>query len=99
MSNKTDLENTCGFCCAKKSSVLYPTFDISGNHYFINQCQECNAIFLAPKPTPEQLSQAYDGSYYGEKEEKFASPMVEKVLDHFRSGRARRVSRHVPQNG
>lgn len=99
MKNKEDLENICGFCSSKKSFTLYKTFDIFGNQYSINQCQQCNAIFLAPRPTSQQLNQAYDASYYGEKEEKFASPMVEKILDYFRSGRARRVSRHVPQNG
>jgi 2-polyprenyl-3-methyl-5-hydroxy-6-metoxy-1,4-benzoquinol methylase len=99
MSNKSNLNNRCGFCTAKKSFLLYQTYDIFENQYTLNKCQECNAVFLAPRPTKETLNKAYDSSYYGEKEEKFSSPMVEKVLDYFRSGRARRVSRQVPRNG
>lgn len=38
------------------------------------------------------LSQAYDTSYYGKKEEKFNHPLIEKTLDFFRSSRARRLS-------
>jgi SAM-dependent methyltransferase len=49
---------------------------------------------LSPRPTQKQLDQAYDDSYYGEGEAKFTG-CIEKALDHFRSARARRVSRYI----
>lgn len=88
-------QSICGFCKSTNSKVLYKTFDIFKNKYTINKCSDCNAYFLAPRPTEEMLEQAYASSYYGEKEEKFSSPLVEKTLDYFRSGRARRISKHL----
>jgi len=88
-------QSICGFCKSTNSKILYKTFDIFENNYTINKCNDCNAYFLAPRPSSERLSQAYDLSYYGEKEEKFSSPLVEKVLDFFRNGRSRRVSKYL----
>jgi len=88
---------TCGFCKSIKSDVLYKTFDIFGNNYTINKCIDCNAYFLAPRPSDKRLAQAYDSSYYGDKEEKFSSLFVENVLDYFRGGRARRVSKYLKE--
>ncbi len=99
MSNSIERHSVCGFCKSPESTFRYDTYDIFGDGYSINQCNSCRAFFLAPNPTPEQLQRAYDSSYYGEQEEKFSSPFIEKVLDYFRSGRAKRVSRHVPQGG
>jgi len=78
--------------------LLYNTYDIFGDIYSIRKCKNCNAYFLSPQPTSEQLKKAYDTSYYGEKEEKFNSPFIEKVLDYFRSSRARRVSKYLKTN-
>lgn len=95
MSENTNIKNACGYCKSVESEVLYSTFDIFDNKFTINKCKACNAYFLAPRPTSEQIAQAYDSTYYGEKEEKFSSSLVEKVLDYFRSGRARRVSKYL----
>jgi SAM-dependent methyltransferase len=95
MTENKDNQNACGYCKSIESIIQYKTFDIFGNNFTINKCQSCNAYFIAPRPTEAQISQAYDSSYYGEKEEKFSSPLVEKTLDYFRSGRAQRVSRYV----
>jgi 2-polyprenyl-3-methyl-5-hydroxy-6-metoxy-1,4-benzoquinol methylase len=94
LENKNN-QSVCGYCKGIESEVQYKTFDIFDNHFTINKCKSCNAYFLAPRPTPEQIAQAYDSSYYGEKEEKFSSPLVEKTLDYFRSGRARNVSKFL----
>lgn len=91
-------QSICGFCKSTNSKILYNTFDVFGNNYTINKCNDCYAYFLAPRPSNERLAQAYDSSYYGEKEEKFSSPLVEKILDYFRSGRSRRVSKYL-KNG
>ncbi len=95
MSDNKNNQSICGYCKSIESVVKYKTFDIFDNQFTINKCKNCNAYFLAPRPTSEQISQAYDSSYYGEKEEKFSSPLVEKILDYFRSGRARRVSKYL----
>ena len=92
-------ENACIFCSTSNSTIKYKTYDIFGDEFAINQCHSCKAFFLTPRPTEAQLEKAYDPSYYGEQEEKFSSPAIEKVLDYFRSGRAQRVARFVPEGG
>ena len=93
-----DAIHRCCFCKKQESIELYPTQDIFENNYAIHQCCNCKAYFLAPPPTDEQLKQAYDDSYYGEQEEKFSSPLIEKVLDSFRMGRARRLSKYLKED-
>ncbi|MEE9211318.1 MAG: class I SAM-dependent methyltransferase [Phycisphaeraceae bacterium] len=73
---------------------LYPTDSISGQRFYLYRCLNCRAVFLGPRPTGEQLDQAYDESYYGKGEAKFTG-LIEKVLDQFRSARARRVRRYI----
>jgi 2-polyprenyl-3-methyl-5-hydroxy-6-metoxy-1,4-benzoquinol methylase len=84
-------KNHCGFCKAENSNVLYPTYDIFGNTYTINKCNECKAVFLAPRPDAELLNKAYNTDYYGNTETKFKNSLVENTIDHFRSGRARKA--------
>ena len=88
----------CGFCNAHNHSLLYPTTDIFGNHWELHNCHECEAIFLAPFPTPEQFEQAYGEDYYGEGEEKFEG-FFERLLDRFRMGRAKRFARFLKGSG
>lgn len=89
------LSPICVYCKASdNSTILYDTNDIFENQYTINQCKICNAYFLCPNPTDEQLSKAYDDSYYGEREEKFGY-VTEKILDYFRKKRASLVSSYI----
>lgn len=94
----TDSVNSCGFCKTKNSKILYPVSDIFGHNFYINKCDSCNAFFLSPVPTQEQLEMAYDSSYYGSNEKKFSFPVIEQVLDYFRSGRARNVAKYLKEN-
>jgi len=87
-----DHDNPCAYCKESNSLVLYPTSDIRNHPYTLNQCLQCKAVFLAPRPDAQRLSEAYDDTYYGEKQDKFSMPMIEKSLDFFRMGRARRLS-------
>jgi 2-polyprenyl-3-methyl-5-hydroxy-6-metoxy-1,4-benzoquinol methylase len=89
--------NHCAYCKGSNSKIKFQTYDIFGDIYTINQCEDCHAFFLAPNPTPEQLMKAYDSSYYGEKEEKF-NGFVEKILDSFRKKRAKLVSSYMKPN-
>jgi SAM-dependent methyltransferase len=86
--------STCGYCGAAQSIYLYPTRSISGDNFHIKRCLRCHAAFLSPRPTQEQIEQAYDDSYYGKGETKFTG-FIERVLDYFRSVRARRVSKYI----
>jgi len=95
MTNNNSNQSICGFCKSTNSKILYKTFDIFENNYTINKCNDCNAYFLAPRPSSERLAQAYDSSYYGEKEEKFSSALVEKILDYFRSERSWKLSQYL----
>jgi 2-polyprenyl-3-methyl-5-hydroxy-6-metoxy-1,4-benzoquinol methylase len=92
LNNPYDGSNPCGFCKEKNSAILYKTVDIWDNAYTLNACFDCHAIFLAPRPDAAMLARAYDDSYYGAKEEKFNNPFIEKTLDFFRMGRARRLA-------
>jgi SAM-dependent methyltransferase len=58
----------------------------------------CKAHFLSPEPSEQQLSQAYDDSYYGRSIEKFGE-LTERALDLFRKQKAAFVARHVPDQG
>ena len=84
----------CGYCHGFEHKQLYPTNDIFGNHYFIHQCKSCKAYFLSPQPSEEMLKQAYDTTYYGEKEEKFFN-IIEKFLDFFRYKRSSSLCKHL----
>ncbi len=93
------MENTCPYCQLQNSFALYPTYDIFNDKFFINKCKSCDAFFLAPKPTSEQLARAYDESYYGSGDEKFKEGMIEKMLDYFRMKRAKTVSNYIGRKG
>lgn len=94
----TDSVNPCGFCKTKNSKIQYPVSDIFGHNFNINKCNNCNAFFLSPFPTLQQLEMAYDSSYYGSNEKKFSFPIIENVLDYFRSGRARKLAKYLKEN-
>lgn len=94
-----DNTHSCGFCKEKASVALYPTDDISGNWYGINQCANCSAYFLAPRPTPEQLGEAYQKEYYGQGEDKFKESWIENLLDKFRERRANLITHHLDDTG
>jgi len=89
-----DNKNPCPFCGARQSLRLYSTCSISGDNFYLNRCLLCRAVFLSPTPTQQQLNQAYNDSYYGEGQEKFAA-CIEKVLDHFRRTRAARLAKYI----
>lgn len=96
--NGIDARYSCTFCGARQSITLYPTRSIFGRTYTLNRCQSCHAVFLCPPPTPEQLAEAYDDSYYGECATKFP-PIIEMLIDHFRRSRVRTVHRYVAPPG
>jgi len=89
---------SCVYCHSDRSLIIYSTFDLWGNIYSIRRCNDCNAYFLSPFPTPEILAKAYDESYYGYTEKKFKGP-IEKVLDFFRNHRAKRISKLLHKKG
>ena len=94
----TDSVNPCGFCKTTNSKIMYPVSDIFGHNFNINKCNNCYAFFLSPTPTFEQLDMAYDSTYYGSNEKKFSFPVIEQVLDYFRSGRARKLAKYLKEN-
>ena len=88
----------CGYCKNHFSdSKAYRTSDIFGNSFHIAHCQHCGAYSLQPPPDDKLLALAYDDSYYGEQSKKFSFPLVENILDWFRQGRARNISRYLKE--
>ncbi|MHC4556119.1 MAG: class I SAM-dependent methyltransferase [Planctomycetota bacterium] len=94
VNEQLDNKSPCAYCRARESLRLYPTYSISGDNFHINRCLKCHALFLSPRPTQQQLDQAYGDSYYGKGQTKFAGH-IEKILDRFRSARARKVCRYI----
>ncbi len=84
----------CHYCSGTNNILLFPTYDIFGEHYFIYRCNSCKAYFLYPCPTEEMLIRAYDATYYGEKEEKFFL-FFEKILDYFRYRRSAALCKYL----
>lgn len=89
---------TCGYCGAHELQTLFATQTRAGENFQLALCPNCQTQTLVPQPTDAQLAHAYDDSYYGEKEEKFGG-WVERVLDGFRNGRARKIARLLPSGG
>ena len=87
----------CIFCKSNDSKLLYPVTDVFNDQYTLNQCENCHAIYLSPHPTEAQLDRAYDDTYYGEGTEKF-NPIVESVLDFFRSHRSSFLRKQLHTN-
>lgn len=92
--NDLGTDAACVYCHRVNSLPLYDTVSTAGDRFTLRKCRHCGACFLSPKPTKQQLDAAYDDSYYGQSESKF-SGWIERVLDHFRSQRARTVMRYV----
>lgn len=89
----TDTEDrSCGYCGQTTSRKLYATTTTEGDTFSFRRCADCQAVFLAPRPSRERLARAYNSSYYGPGDRKFIAP-VERVIDTFRSSRARRVAK------
>ena len=84
----------CGYCSSDNSRECYAVQSLHRDQFYIHHCQECGAYFLTPRPTPQQIEQAYSESYYGTKESKFP-PFIEGVIDAFRKSRSRRVMRYI----
>lgn len=82
----------CILCLSDALRFQFPIDDQFGDHYKGYRCQKCSTFFLHPQPTNEQLTKAYDDSYYGEGESKF-NPIVEKVIDYFRKRNAQKMAR------
>ena len=93
-----DVSTTCLYCKAEASKFQYNLTDIFNDNYSIVKCSNCGAYNIAPFPSEEQLSRAYDESYYGSKEEKFEG-IFEKAMDYFRLQRARKIAKYLPENG
>ncbi|HOU98858.1 MAG TPA: class I SAM-dependent methyltransferase [Bacteroidales bacterium] len=89
---------TCPFCHNNHSIFQWETTDLKNQTWALYQCQACHFYFLNPFPTPKQLEEAYTQDYYGAGEKKFSFPLVENVLDFFRSGRARKLNNYLNKN-
>ena len=82
----------CLFCGSESSKVLFTFNDPGGREYRLRGCQNCQARFIDPTPTQDELARTYDAAYYGKGTGKFSGP-VEAILDRFRRGRAVRLAK------
>jgi len=85
----------CLFCGSDSSKVLFTFNDPGGREYRLRGCQNCQARFIDPTPTQDELARTYDAAYYGKGTGKFSGP-VEAILDRFRRGRAVRLAKLLP---
>lgn len=81
----------CIFCGSDHVVPLFAVKDIYGKSRDLYLCNECRTRFYLPQPTGEELEIAYGEDYYGASETKFRWSLVEKVVDHYRCGRARLI--------
>ncbi|MEQ8909243.1 MAG: class I SAM-dependent methyltransferase [Vicingaceae bacterium] len=88
----------CLFCGSANSKTAFELEDIFKDRYQWRVCQNCRTEFLSPQPTDQQLSNAYDTSYYGEGEKKFI-PLVEAVVDFFRRRNAKALAAQFGHEG
>ena len=87
-------EVICCFCNSADSNRLYPTSDLTGKIFFIYKCNNCKADFLSPKPDQNILNKAYDSSYYGRGQNKFAF-LIENLVDYYRFHRAKTLHKFL----
>ena len=80
----------CLFCGSESSKALFTFKDPGGRAYRLRRCLDCQARFIDPTPSPDDLARAYDAAYYGQGAGKFSGP-VEAILDRFRRDRAVRL--------
>jgi len=62
--------------------------------YGLRPCRGCGRLVLHPRPSSQQLLDAYDATYYGIGGRKFVAP-VEAGVEWFRQRRAREVMRRM----
>lgn len=93
-----DLVAPCYYCGAQDTDSMYPTKDIFGDVYEVCSCKKCDAVYLNPHPTDEQLQRAYDDNYYGTGEKKFDSS-TEQILTYFRFRRASVLKKSLGKSG
>lgn len=88
----------CGYCRSTTSRPLLACADTTGHPWFWRTCLECGAVFLAPRPTADQLAAAYGTQYYGKSDTKFIG-LEERFMVLCRNSRARRLAKLLPTGG
>lgn len=88
----------CPFCSSNHTIFKWETADLKEQVWNIYCCQSCHFYFINPFPTLQQQEEAYAQDYYGEGDKKFSFPLVENVLDYFRSSRARELKKQLNKN-
>ena len=88
--------NHCIYCHSINHEKWIQFYDIYDDIHYLDECKNCGIYFLAPQPSKVQLARAYDESYYGEGDKKF-NPLVEKVVDRFRSRNAKKFAVKLPK--
>ena len=82
----------------KGCKALFDTTDTFDDTFGVVACKQCEAIYLSPHPTAEQLDQAYSDHYYGTGEKKFDAK-TEGILTYFRFRRAQVLRKKLGREG
>lgn len=90
-----NVSEACIYCNSINHKKWIQVNDSYNTTYGIAECKTCGLFFLSPQPSKIQLAKAYDESYYGEGDKKF-NPLVEKVVDWFRSRNAKQFATKLP---
>lgn len=85
----------CPFCSSSRYKPYTQATDVNNIAYDYNVCESCGTVFLGEQLSDADFSRIYEGSYYGDSAgRKFLNP-VQKVIDWFRSQRAKHVWRDI----
>lgn len=85
----------CPVCKHQETRPEMSAKDVQGDTYDYRQCLHCASLFMYPVQGSVNQKASYHPKYYGESENKFSTPGVEKVLHVFRAKRANRVLRYL----
>lgn len=94
------MNSPCPLCGSFESVRVLQPQSRNSRIWPVFECSICLCRFLSPPPLQNELVEAYSSDYYGtDREEKFSSDLVTKMIDGQRRKRAKMLAAHLPTGG
>lgn len=94
------MNSPCPLCGSLDSVQVLKPQSRNSRIWPVFECKICLCRFLSPPPLHNELVDAYGNDYYGtDREEKFSSGLVTKMIDGQRRKRAKMLAAHLPTGG